>query len=186
GYFDQSYHIPLIIRDPRAEADATRGSEITGFSENVDLMPTLLDWLGVEIPGQCDGFSLLPAVRSGRMPSGWREEAHWECDFRNVRDDSLERHLGLTLHQCGLSVIRDYYYKYVHFSALPPLFFDLQQDPGEFVNLADDPRYQSRVLEYAQKMLSWKMNHNDRGLSETMLGEGGAVTRRAPLRKMAS
>ncbi|MDH3536020.1 MAG: alkaline phosphatase family protein [Gammaproteobacteria bacterium] len=186
GYFDQSYHIPLIIRDPRAEADATRGSEITGFSENVDLMPTLLDWLGVEIPGQCDGFSLLPAVRSGRMPSGWREEAHWECDFRNVRDDSLERHLGLTLHQCGLSVIRDHYYKYVHFSALPPLFFDLQQDPGEFVNLADDPRYQSRVLEYAQKMLSWKMNHNDRGLSETMLGEGGAVTRRAPLRKMAS
>jgi len=42
------------------------------------------------------------------------------------------------------------------------------------------------VLEYAQKMLSWKMNHAERGLTETMLGEGGAVTRRAPLRILAS
>jgi hypothetical protein len=42
------------------------------------------------------------------------------------------------------------------------------------------------VLEYAQKLLSLKMNHAERGLTEIMLGEGGAVTRRAPLRKLAS
>lgn len=186
GYFDQSYHVPLIIRDPRAEADASRGARIFDFSENVDLMPTMLDWLGLDIPSQCDGFSLLPALSTGEMPQGWRQEAHWECDFRNVRDDQLEQHLGLTLHQCGLSVIRDHRYKYVHFSALPALFFDLQQDPGEFVNQAENPDYRELVLEYAQKMLSWKMNHTDRGLTETMLGEGGAVTRRAPLRKLAS
>jgi hypothetical protein len=33
-------------------------------------------------------------------------------------------------------------------------------------------------------MLSWKINHADRGLTETMLGEGGPVTRRAPLRHL--
>ena len=186
GFFDQSYHIPLIIRDPREQANASRGKQIDEFSENVDVMPTMLDWLGLEIPSQCDGFSLLPTLNKGMVPAGWREEAHWEYDFRNVRDDHLEKHLGLTLHQCGLSVIRDHRYKYVHFSALPPLFYDLQQDPGEFINQAENPDYQQLVLEYAQKMLSWKMNHTDRGLTETMLGEGGAVTRRAPLRKLAS
>jgi hypothetical protein len=82
-----------------------------------------------------------------------------------------------------LSVIRDHNYKYVHFGALPQLFFDLQQDPGEFVNQAENPRYRSRVLEYAQKMLSLKMNHAERGLTEIMLGDGGAVTRRASPRK---
>ena len=184
GFYDQSYHIPLIIRDPRADSDATRGSTIDAFTENVDIMPTMLDWLGLEVPSQCDGFSLLPALRDGQVPSGWREEAHWECDFRNVRDDSVERHLGLTMHQCGRSVIRDQHYKYVHFATLPPLFFDLDNDPGELVNQAENPAYQSRVLEYAQKMLSWKINHADRGLTETMLGEGGAVTRRAPLRQL--
>jgi len=186
GYFDESYHIPLIIRDPRSGANASRGSQIAGFSENIDLMPTMLDWLGIAPPSQCDGFSLLPAVRSGVMPPGWREEVHWEYDFRDVRDDSMEKHLDLTLHQCNLAVIRDHRYKYVHFSALPPLFFDLQQDPGEFINQAENPDYQTLVREYAQKMLSWKMNHNERGMTETKLGEGGAVTRRAALRKVGS
>ncbi len=186
GFYDESYQIPLIVRDPRAEADASRGRIVDDFTENVDLMPTMLDWLGLEIPSQCDGYSLLPLFETGRMPSGWRKEAFWECDFRNVRDDSIERHLGLTLHQCNLSVIRDADYKYVHFGAMPPLFFDLREDPGEFVNRAEDPAYQGRVLEYAQKMLSQKMNHAERGLSEVMLGEGGAVTRRSPIRKLAS
>ena len=186
GFYDQSYHIPLIIRDPRPSADSARGRQVTGFSENIDVMPTMLDWLGLDIPSQCDGFSLLPAVASGEMPAGWRQEAHWECDFRNVRDDVVEKHLGLTMHQCGLSVIRDEHYKYVHFATLPPLFYDLQKDPGEMQNQAENPAYQSRVLEYAQKMLSWKINHADRGLTETMLGEGGPVTRRAPLRHLGS
>jgi len=184
GYFDQSYHIPLIIRDPRT--DANRGLQIDDFSESVDIMPTMLDWLGLEVPSQCDGFSLLPALRNGAMPRGWREQVFWEADFRDVRDESIERHLDLTLHQCNLSVLRDHRYKYVHFGALPPLFFDLEQDPGEFINQADNPAYSARVLEYAQQMLSLKMNHTDRGLTETMLGEGGPVTRRAPPRKLAS
>ena len=184
GFYDQSYHIPLIVRDPRAEADPTRGQQFEAFSENVDIMPTMLDWLGIEAPAQCDGFSLLPMVHSGIAPNNWREEVHWECDFRNVRNQAMEDFLVLTLHQCGLSVIRDRRYKYIHFTALPPLFFDLKNDPGEFVNQAENPDYQALVLEYSQKMLSWKMNHHERGLSETMLGEGGPVTRRSPLRKL--
>jgi arylsulfatase A-like enzyme len=78
-------------------------------------------------------------------------------------------------------VIRDHQYKYVHFTALPPLLFDLQQDPQEFVNLADDPDYHSLLLEYAQKMLSWRMKHTDRGLTETLLTAQGPVTSRSPL-----
>ena len=67
--------------------------------------------------------------------------------------------------------IRDHNYKYVHFNALPSLFFDLQNDPGEFINQADNPQYRSLILEYAQKMLSWKMNHNERGMSDSLLAQ---------------
>ncbi len=186
GYFDESYHVPLIIRDPRPAADASRGRQIDAFTESVDLMPTMLDWLGLEIPSQCDGFSLKPALEAGELPAGWRDAVFWEYDFRNVRDDAIERHLGITLHQCNLSVLRDRRYKYVHFGALPPLFFDLERDPGEFENQAGNPDYRALVLDYAQKMLSLKMNHAERGLTETMLGEGGAVTRRALPRRLAS
>jgi len=185
GYFDASYHVPLIIRDPRQSADVSRGQTIEAFSENIDIMPTLLDSLGLEIPAQCDGFSLMPIINSGKAPGAWRKQVHWEFDFRSVVDDSVEKHFGITAHQCNLAVIRDERYKYVHFAALPPLFFDLQSDPEERVNQVDNPEYQQLVLEYAQKMLSWRMNHLNRGLTETFLSEAGPVTRRSPVKHVA-
>jgi hypothetical protein len=63
----------------------------------------------------------------------------------------------------------------VHFTSLPPLFFDLEQDPMEFTNLVDDPNYRDLVLEYAGKMLSWRMNHDERGLANQVLTPEGVV-----------
>ena len=82
GYFDESYHIPLIIRDP--DARECRGFVANQFTENVDLMPTMLDWLDIEIPRQCDGSSLRSTLQTGIAPSGWRDAAHWEYDFRDI------------------------------------------------------------------------------------------------------
>lgn len=179
GYFDASYHIPLIIRDPRKQADASRGAKIDRFSENVDIMPTLLEWLNIERPGQCDGHSLMPFINHNVAPSGWRNEVHWEYDFREILKPTVEEALGIGQHQCALNVIRDENYKYVHFTALPPLFFDLRADPDEFHNRAQEPKYRGRVLEYAQKLISWRMNHDDRALTETYLSACGPVTRAA-------
>ncbi len=181
GYFDASYHIPLIIRDPRKSANHSRGSQVDKFTELVDIMPTILDSLNIDQPSQCDGHSLLPFINEKTVPSYWRREVHWEYDFREVIDPKVESVLGLTQHQCALNVIRDERYKYVHFTALPPLFFDLKSDPGEFNNLAQNPEYQSLVLRYAQKLISWRMNHDDRSLSETYLSERGPVTRSVPV-----
>ncbi|MFT4852709.1 MAG: arylsulfatase A-like enzyme [Bacteroidia bacterium] len=181
GYFDQSYHIPLIVFDPTQAADRTRGQKLDGFTENIDIMPTLLNWAGVEPPNQCDGRSLLDGVRNGVLPAGWRTEAHWEFDFRDIPNgESMEQSLGLTPHQCSLNVIRSNHYKYVHFTKLPPLFFDLKQDPEELHNLATDPEYLPLVLEYAQKMLSWRMNHDEQTLTHIALTDDGVVARPTP------
>jgi len=180
GYFDASYHIPLIIYDPDSRSDSSRGNSLDGFTENIDIMPTILDWQGVQPPVQCDGRSLLPSLRSGEFSADWRTEAHWEFDFRDVVEgESVEIELGLTQHQCSLNVIRDQRFKYVHFTALPPLFFDLEKDPGEMVNQVNNPDYAPLVLEYAQKMLSWRMNHDEQTLTHLALTEDGVVSRPA-------
>ena len=36
----------------------------------------------------------------------------------------------------------------------------------EFNNVAEVPAYRGRMLEYAQKLLSWRMNHEDRALPQ--------------------
>jgi len=125
---------------------------------------------------QCDGLSLLTPVRRGQFPGNWRQEAHWEFDFRNVpAGEHMETELGLTQHQCTLNVVRGTEYKYVHFTNMPPLFFDLTNDPGELTDQAGNPEYLPRVLEYAQKMLSWRMNHEDNTLSGMRVGPGGVT-----------
>ena len=179
GYFDPAYHIPLIIRDPRPEAAARRGAVVDAFTEAVDIKPTILDWLGLDVPTACDGLSLLPYLE-GRTPSNWRGEVHWEFDFRDIVGQAPETELGLTSDQCTLCVIRDRRYKYVHFTALPPLFFDLETDPQEFHNLARDPAHQGLLLDYAQKMLSWRMAHDERAMTNAFLTPEGVVERRGP------
>ena len=180
GFYDQSYYIPLIVRDPRAGSDLTRGCTIELFTENVDLMPTMLDWLGIDIPSQCDGRSLLPLLHGRSSEKLWRTEVHWEFDFRDVVNQQPEKTLGISSHRCNLAVVRDNNFKYVYFASLPPLLFDLESDPNELVDLADSPEYRDVVLEYSHKLLSWRMAHTERGLTDTLLTASGPVSK--PLR----
>jgi arylsulfatase A-like enzyme len=175
GYFDGAFHIPLIIRGPDA-APALRGSHIDAFTEAVDIMPTILEFLDLGVPPQLDGRSLAPLL-AGAIPQDWRREVHWEYDFRDLRGLGPETALGLDSEACSLAVIRDERYKYVHFAALPPLFFDLAADPDELENRATNAAYLPLVLAYAQKLLSWRMHHEERTLSHLHLGPGGLVNR---------
>ena len=162
GYFDASFRIPLVIKDSAAKT--TAGRIVEAFTESVDVLPTIVDWLGGEAPRAGDGRSLLPFL-SGVTPPGWRTELHYEYDFRDVHYSAAETGTGVPMDHASLSVIQDEKYKYVHFAALPPLFFDLAKDPNEFVNLADDPAYAHKVLEYAQKALTWRMRHAEKTLT---------------------
>lgn len=164
GYFDESYRIPLIVRDPRATANGTRGTVVEKFTETIDTMPTILEWLGLPVPRQCDGRSLLPFC-DGAPPADWRTEVHYEFDFRDTFSSMPETALELPMDKCNLAVVQDEHFKYVHFSALPPLFFDLKADPGQFVNRAADPAYAVRMGEYAAKMLNWRLGFAERTLT---------------------
>lgn len=175
GYHDQAFHIPLVVRDPRAAADAGRGRVVEAFTEAVDVMPTILEWIGQPVPHACDGHALTPFLGGG-TPDRWRDSVHWGYDFRDVRGGHFEQALGLAPDQCGLLVHRDRRRKYVHFAGLPPLFFDLEQDPGELEDLAGDPARQAEMLAYAGRLLSWHMAHEDRTLTHYHLGPGGAAS----------
>lgn len=172
AWYDSAFHVPLIVKAPGREW--VRGGRVAAFSENVDLLPTVLDLYGAEIPRQCDGRSLRPFL-AGAAPPDWRTEAHWEIDFRRHWIGGLHppTHLGLPPDACVLNVLRGPRYKYVHFAALPPLLFDLADDPHECRNLAADPAHVPVVLECAQKLLSWRMRNDERTLTHLEVGPEG-------------
>ncbi|MER9746416.1 alkaline phosphatase family protein [Mesorhizobium sp. M0140] len=179
GYFDGSYHIPLIVRDPRHGKAA--GGRVDSFTEAVDILPTLLDLLGEKPAPHLDGASLKPFL-SGETPAAWRDAAHWEFDFRSIAAGEAENHFGIAARQCNLAVIRTEHFKYVHFGGnLPPLLFDLENDPGELDNLAADPSHLTVRLEFAERLLAWRAEHLDQSLALAELTENGLVGHAAGL-----
>jgi arylsulfatase A-like enzyme len=174
GYFDPAFRVPMIVKVPKGGVE---GAVVDEFTEHVDVMPTLCDLVGLEVPDQADGVSLRPFLE-GKLPAAWRRGAHFEYDFRDVVDGAPERALGLSLDECCLAVWRGERFKYVHFAGLPPLFFDLEADPQELRNLAQDPAHQAAMLEAAQALLSHRLIHAERTLTGIHLTHEGPIRRR--------
>ena len=171
--FDPAVRVPCIVRSPRVSGGA-RGRVVEQFSEHVDIMPTILDHIGVEAPLQCDGRSLLPFLE-GNAPAKWRDAAHWELDFRSINDPSVEGRFGISIDECCLAVVRTAREKYVHFAGLPPLYFNLAEDPGERRNLAGDPAHAVAERDLARRMISWRMAFNRRELTGIRVQNGTQV-----------
>jgi arylsulfatase A-like enzyme len=176
GYFDESYHIPMVICDPGPDAAGSRGRVVSAFTEAIDCVPTIVDWLQAKPERSLDGRSLLPWCRGG-TPADWRSHVRYEYDFRDVYYSKPEADLGLHMDQCSLAVIQDEDFKYVHFAALPPLFFDMRRDPFQFENLANNAAYASRIRDYAQAMLSWRLNFAERTLTGYRASPEGLIVR---------
>jgi arylsulfatase A-like enzyme len=175
GYYDQSFHVPLIISDRRRSAFA--GTKVEAFTESIDVMPTLIELSGGRPAGTLDGHSLAPFLE-GRTPPSWREAVHWEYDFREVATGVAQSVFGLDMDSCSLAVYRDARFKYVHFAGLKPLLFDLASDPGELMDLSDEPGYAAIRLECAEKLLAWRAQHLDRTLTGIELTSQGPVDAR--------
>lgn len=175
SFHDQSFHIPLLIAAPGLPADLC-GRQLQAFTESVDIMPTILDFLGLPAPAQCDGESLLPWLR-GEVPARWRDAVHYELDFRDVAEPATEQALGLDLESCNFAVLRDRDHKYVHFAGLPALLYDLRSDPGECNNLATSAGHAATLAHYAQRLLSHRMRHAERSLTGLFLSRERGLLR---------
>ncbi|MDA0746281.1 MAG: sulfatase-like hydrolase/transferase [bacterium] len=156
--FDEAMHVPLIIRDPSSEANTTRGQQLDLFAESIDLAPTILQYLNLPIPDRFQGRSLLGHIR-GHSNVQSKSEVYYEKDFRSATRSHPDWHPD----RCLLWILRTAQYKYVQFAeeSIPPLLFDLHNDPGEHHNLATDSTHTAIVLSCCQKLLRWRMFNED-------------------------
>jgi arylsulfatase A-like enzyme len=171
--FDGAVQVPMIVKSPLV-AGGARGRVVEAFTEHVDVTPTVLDHIGIDIPLQCDGRSLLPFLEGG-APSRWRDAAHWDFDFRNINDESVDGRFGISIDECSLAVVRTAKQKYVHFAGLPPLYYDIAADPAELNNLAGDPAHAVAERDMARRMLNWRIAFNRRELTGIRLQKGTQV-----------
>jgi len=138
-FHDVSIRVPLIIMDPRAQADATRGTATDALVEAIDLVPTFLDAAGAPpAPHRLEGRSLMPLLH-GPTPDDWRDAVFSEIDYAFY---AARETLDVGPSDARGYMIRTSKWKYVHFKGYPPQLFDLENDPDEFVDLGRDPAFQ--------------------------------------------
>ena len=158
-FHDQSVRVPLIVYDPRPEADAGRGTVASALVEGIDLAPTFLDFFGGEAkPHILEGRSLAPLLR-GTAPSNWRQYAISEYDYA-TRPARLD--LGVKQQDARLIMICDQRWKYVHCEGFRPILFDLEADPRELNDLGDDPAHEEVRRRMHEAIFSWARQHHNR------------------------
>ena len=172
NYFDAAYRVPLVIRPP---GGGKAGHKVTLPTESVDVTPTILDLLDLEVPDSMDGRSLAPFLNYGTSDD-WRDFSVSELDFGNPVEPTVwQRELGLPSDQCNLTILRDAKHTLVQFAGdLPTILFDHTAE-GEARDVAGDANQASVRLALTEKLLKHRMIHAENQFSRTMITSEGAV-----------
>ncbi|TPW30284.1 alkaline phosphatase family protein [Pararhizobium mangrovi] len=160
SFYDAAFRVPLLVRDPLLPGSHDTALDI--MSEAVDIAPTILDWLGLAPPPAFNGRSLLPQLR-GEESKAKRDYVFFELDYGSAGHlNTLQRSLNVADANSNLAVLRENRFKYVHFNGgLPPLLFDLENDPDELRDLAGDPAFAPELQRLSRKMIDHRMTFAD-------------------------
>lgn len=152
-FHEPSVRIPLIIHDPRAERNESRGRIEQRLVEAIDLVPTFLEMAGGAPCGQrLEGQSLMRLLGGDAVDEPWRQYVFSETDYA-WRKARLA--LGLKADQARITMVADARWKYIHYEHFDPQLFDLEKDPQELHDLGLDPNYESVRESLRQALFQW-------------------------------
>lgn len=147
--FDTEVRTPLLIRPPGGLA---AGLRIAGDAANLDVVPTILDYLGFA-PESLPGVSLRSRIEGGGAPTP--AFAAWGS-LRSVTFGGSKLIYDLAAERFSL--------------------YDLSADPGETTDLA--AAQPERVTPLRRLLFAWLIAHEGTGSREKSLREGAAAAER--------
>jgi arylsulfatase A-like enzyme len=174
-FHEVSVRVPLIVYDPRPEADATRGTACAELVEAIDLVPTFLEATGApDASHRLEGCSLCGLLR-GETPDDWRTAAFSEIDYSFY---AARQTLGVGVADARGYMLRSERWKYIYFTGFPPQLFDLENDPDEYTDLGRSAAHadvcdtmKDMLLERLLKRRN-RVTITDQGVVEVRNGEG--------------
>ena len=159
-FHEQSVKVPLIVYDPRPEANITRGTTCDALTESLDLVATFIDFAGGQVPNHIvEGKSIIPWL-NGDTPEDWRKFVVSEYNFSATQH---RQNLNLNSSEARLYMIFDGRHKLIHCQGdIPPMLFDLQKDPDEYFDLGQSNQYKPIRDKLYGYLYKWSLRNSQR------------------------
>jgi arylsulfatase A-like enzyme len=160
-FHESSVKVPLIIYDPSPAADKTRSGTCDEMVEAIDLLPTFLEVAGGDPVAQShrlEGRSLLPLLQN-RQSGPWRRFTVSEYDYGMM---PAAPKLGVAPRDARLFMIANKNWKLIHGIGFRPMLFDRVNDPNEFHDLGDDPKYADECQRMMAALAAWGLRVSQR------------------------
>ena len=134
--FEEATRVPFIMRVPWMTSEHGKGTQ--KLTELIDLYPTLTDLAGIPAPATLQGTSLRPLLENTDSPAWSKDEV-------------------FTISRRGGESLRTKKWRFTQwgFGASGKELYDLEKDPGEFTNQAENPEY-ATIVETLKKQLQTK------------------------------
>jgi arylsulfatase A-like enzyme len=158
--YEESVRVPLIVRDHR---HLRPGAVRVPVSAGYDVYATICDYAGIAMPEGSIGSSLR-LFRQSAVASGARESVYAETYFNPSIRASFRGTKG--------RMVRSERYKYVLYSwgKNREQLYDLDDDPGEMVNLAHQARREHELKRHRAMMRDWIERTDDSAALACMRG----------------
>lgn len=146
--YEGSARIPMIVVPP--EGSTRQISDAPVSLE--DVMPTLLEAAGIEIPKMVEGRSMHPLLSSTAAESNWRAYVHGE-------------HSPCYQEDMGMQFLTDGKEKYIWYTHTgEEQLFNLVDDPNELRDLSTNPASEERLLLWRGRMVAELAERSEDGL----------------------
>ena len=121
--WDRSARVPLVFAGP----GVSEGARVTSPAELLDIYPTLVELTGLPAKEGLEGHSLVPQLKDSDARRDWP---------------------AITTHNAGNHGVRSERWRYIVYADGTEEFYDMENDPQEFTNLAGDPNFEVVIAEH--------------------------------------
>jgi len=176
--YDPGIKTSLIMSQPSSNL-FNQGRIFDCMVSNIDLLPTILDYIGSEIPKNIEGRSFLPVLEGEKTifrkkiftEKSWHdkydpirairtEKFKYIKNFERIEtqyllplDISLSTRIGRFIQKRMMDTFE--------IPRAEEELYDLENDPNELTNLSSDPAYYKTVSEMRTKLNDWMERTND-------------------------
>lgn len=153
GLFDETIHVPFIIHLP-----GFKGREVDGFVQNVDILPTILDYLGEkleEFDNELDGESFLSLINGNQI----RDKVFFfdglAEDIKGVR---TKNHKLIIAKENSCNLCKSFHHDEIE-------EYDLSKDPNELKNIFNgDSELMGELMRFLEVKSEGKIIKSDKNI----------------------